>query len=437
MTLYRIINPLANPLTLNKYPVLYGHGVLYDSESMIARSENSKPRKPVLGQPTILENSPIDGSDDHSLPFMLSNNNFDVFLYDSRGTNNNNRNSSVELDPLKAHKFWDFSLDEQSLIDLPLLIDFVLLKTNSQKLVYVGYSQSTFFLFSLMATVPEYSNKVAAFVAMAPVCYVSHLRGLTLPLLAPVASLTPEFIHHSFIPQPIIDIVDSLLKYLCLHQNLSKLICGTITDGIGGYGVGQHKPEFYSKFFKSTSLKTIKHFLQLYIGQRYGMYDHGPFGNLKKYGRLEAPAYDLRKVRSDRILMFRGSSDFLSTPEDQQRLVKELGVKPHLDKVLAKYNHFDFIDGGNLIKDVNGPAILGIYELMYKDGPNLLRSPPQNMMQVPAQASAQSQTQYQSQRQYQPQYQPQPQPQSQPGPQSQSQSQTQSLLQPNNPLYFG
>lgn len=377
LTLYRIINPLANPDTLNKYPVLYGHGVLYDSESMIIRSEKSKPRVPVVGQPTILFSDPTDGSNDHSLPFMLSNNNFDVWLFDSRGTNNNNRNYSVEFSFIKAQKFWDFSLDDHSLIDLPLLIDFVLLKTRSEKLVYVGYSQSTFFLFALMSTVPEYSDKIAAFVAMAPVCYVSYIRGLTLPLLTPLAVFTPEFIQHSFVPQPVIDVVDALLMNFCRHQVTSKLICGFITDGIGGYGVGQHKPEFYSKFFKSTSLQVIKHFLQLYSGQRFGMYDHGPFVNMKRYGRIEAPAYDLGKVKSDRIILFRGSADFLSTPEDQARLIKELGTKPFMDVVLPRYNHFDFIDGGNLVKDVNGPALLAIYKLLYKDGPNITKSPMQ------------------------------------------------------------
>lgn len=374
MTLYRIINPLANQSTLNKYPVLYGHGVLYDSESMIVRSERSKPRVPVLGEPNILLGDPKDGSDDHSLPFMFSNNNFDVWLYDSRGTNNNNRNYSVEYNFKKSQKFWDFSLDDSSLVDLPLLIDFVLLKTRSEKLVYVGYSESTFFLFALMSTAPEYSNKIAAFVAMAPVCYVSHIRGLTIPILFPVAAFTPKFIQHTFLPQPIIDLADTIMKNICRIDFLSKLICGSITDGIGGYGVGQHKPEFYRKFFHSTSVQVVKHFFQLYVGKRFGMFDHGPAGNMKRYNRSEPPAYDLGKVKSDRIILFRGTADFLSTPEDQERLVKELGTKPFMDVVLPKYNHFDFIDGGNLIKEINGPAMIAIYKLLYKDGPNIFKT---------------------------------------------------------------
>lgn len=376
LTMYRIINPLANPATLNKYPVLYGHGVLYDSHSMVTRSEKTRPRQPRLGVPTIYYGD-IDGSDDNSLPFMFSNNNFDVWLYDARGTNDINRNLSATTDIKVAQKFWDFSLDDEGLIDLPLMMDFVLTKTASKKVVYVGYSQSTFFMFALLSTVPEYAEKVAAIVAMAPVAYVSHIRGLTLPLLAPVASLVPEFIHYSFMPQPIIGTVDVSLRNLCSIKGLSNLICGGLINGIGGKGKGEIAPDFFNNFFKSTSLKVVKHFLQLYVGKRFGMYDHGPAENMRRYRQKNPPAYDLRRVISDRIILARGLADFLSTPEDQARLINELGTKPYLDIVVPDYNHFDWIDGKDLIRLVNGPAMTGVYELMYKDGPNVIRSPEQ------------------------------------------------------------
>lgn len=380
LTLHRIINPLADPKTLNKYPVLYGHGILFDSESMLGRSEHARPRKPVLGQPTIKFPNNMDLADDHSLPFMLSNNNFDVWLYDSRGTNNLNRKLEKSLDGRMRQKFWDFSLDEQALVDLPLFIDFVLEKTNSEKLVYVGYSESTFFLYALLSTVPEFADKIVAAVTMAPVAYVANIRGLTVPLLAPIALLTPDFFHSSFIPQPAIDAIDQVLKYLCRFEGLNHAICGSLVSGVGGYGKGENGQSFYDNFYKSTSLKSIKHFLQLFISKRFGMYDYGLSENWRRYGQAKAPSYDLRKFRSDRIIMVRGSADFLSSPEDQKRLINEMGVKPYADIVIPHYNHFDFIDGQQLIKNVNGPVITKIYELMYKDSPNsIIRTNEQNL----------------------------------------------------------
>lgn len=376
MTLHRIVNPLADQSLLNKYPVLYGHGVLYDSQSMISRSEHSKPRKPVLGKPTIKYPDPIDDSDDYSFPFMLSNNNFDVWLYDARGVNNENRNISATIDPSQSKKFWDFSLDDQALDDLPRLMDFVLTQTGSEKLVYVGYSESTWFMFALLSTRPEYSKKVAAFVAMAPVAYVSNIKGMTLPLLASMGGITPEFVHTSFLPMPVIETVDLSLKTLCA-PGISKLFCSPVVNSIGGQGSGEMAPDFFVQFFKSTSLKAFKHFFQLYMSKRFAMYDYGHQGNINFYGSPRSPDYDLNKVTSDRIILVRGLSDFLSDPTDQLRIVRELGTKPYLDIVIPEYNHFDFIDGKNLTKRVNEPALLAIYELMYKDGPNVLKSPAQ------------------------------------------------------------
>lgn len=375
-TMYRIINPLANPNTLNKYPVLYGHGVLYDAMSMISRSEKSRPRRPVLGQPTIDWDS-SDGTDDYSLPFMFSNNNFDVWLYDARGTNSYNRNLSATLDPRTAQSFWDFSLDEQALIDLPFLMDFVLQETGATKLVYVSFSESTWFMFSLLSYAPQYQNKVAAFVAFAPVAYVSYIKGLTLPILISFGGYAPDAFNHNYLPQPVIDAVDISLRHLCSAKALSHLICAPLVHGVAGFGSGEMDPNFFNNFYKSTSVRVIKHFIQMNIFRRYSMYDFGTKRNLAIYGRPTPPLYNLGNIKLDRIILGRGLTDFLSTPQDQARLIAELGAKPYMDLVLPEYNHFDFIDGKNLIKLVNAPVMRAVYELIYKDGPNILKSPTQ------------------------------------------------------------
>lgn len=339
---------------------------------MISRSENSKPRRPVPGRPTVKYPDLLDRSDDYSFPFMLSNNNFDVWLFDAKGVNKDDRSLSADIDIGQAQKFWDFTLDDESLTDLPTMIDFVLTKTGAPKLVYVAYSESTFFLLALLSTAPEYQNKVVAATLMAPIAYISNMKGLTVPLLAPVGVMMPEFIHYNFAPQPLIDSVDFYLKNLCSTESMSKIFCTPIVNGIAGKGVGEMRPDFFEKFFKSTSLKAIKHFLQLIAQKRFGMYDYGPQQNMVKYKQPNPPAYDLGRIHSDRLILVRGLNDFLSTPEDQVTLLNQLGTKPYRDIVIPQYNHFDFIDGSDLIKLVNEPALMAIYELMYKEGPYIL-----------------------------------------------------------------
>lgn len=376
MNLYRIVNPLANPNTLNRYPVLYGHGVLFDSHSMIISSEHSKPRKPVIGQPTVLYGD-REGFNDHSLPFMLSNNNFDVWLFDSRATNDYNRNLTAELDPREAQMFWDFSLDDEALIDLPILIDFVLAKTASHKLVYVGYSESTFFMFALMSRRPDYAARVAAFVALAPVAYVSHIRGMTVPLVVAMEQILPGGLNTNFMPQPFIDMVNIGLRNGCRIKSINEMMCRTLYNVFGGVGSGELTPESFSNFFRSTSWKSMKHFAQLYQSKRFAMFDYGIPTNMKLYGQPLSPNYELGNIKSDRIILARGQTDVLSAPEDQARLIRELGSKPYLDISVPNYNHYDFIHGKDLVRKVNGPVMMAIYQLLYRDGPFLLRTPEQ------------------------------------------------------------
>lgn len=390
LNLYRIINPLADQKTLIKYPVLYGHGVLYDASSMLSRSERSKPRKPMVGQPTVKYPDPLDSSDDNSLPFMFSNNNFDVWMFDARSVNENSRNltEEVAIGSPAAQKFWDFSLDDQGLFDVPALMDYVLQQTASTKLVYVGYSESTLFMFELLAYKPEVADKISAFIAMAPVAYVGHIQGFTLPIFISLSTIVPDFVQYSFVPQPMIETVDASMRNLCRTQGLSHLICGTVINGIGGNGRGKMGPEFFNDFFKATSIKAVRHFVQMYLSKRFAMYDYGAQRNLLIYGRAQSPLYDLGRIKSDRIILVRGLADFLSDPEDHQQLIKELGKKPYLDLVCPKYNHFDFIDGQDLIKQVNHPVMLAVYKLLYKDGPDILRTREQNELIAQRKATA-------------------------------------------------
>lgn len=348
---------------------------------MISRSENAVPRKPALGKPTIKFGNETSGeglnlnetsASDFSLPFMFSNNNFDVWLFDARGTNNKNHKLDAETSLMKLRKFWDFSLDDQALIDLPMLIDFVLIKTNSKKLVYVGYSQSTLFLFALLSVAPQYSDKLVAAVTLAPVAYVGHIKGMAIPILAPV-DLVPDFIHYSHLPQPVIDVIDNSMRNLCSIKGLTEMICGPLVNGIGGKGVGEMAPNFFSRFFKSTSIKSLKQFIQLYVGKRFGMYDYGAAENQKRYKMSRPPAYDLSRIKSKGLIIVRGGSDILSTKEDQEILLKEMSVKPYLDINILKYNHFDFIDGKELIELCNGPIMTAVYQLMFKEGPDILK----------------------------------------------------------------
>jgi hypothetical protein len=52
----------------------------------------------------------------------------------------------------------------------------------------------------------------------------------------------------------------------------------------------------------------------IFKGETFSAYNYGYFGNLRHYGSLRPPSYDLSKVTSP-VYLFYGSSDYLSTSE--------------------------------------------------------------------------------------------------------------------------
>lgn len=253
MSLYRIINPLANPATLNKYPVVYFHGVLFNSANMISNSNFSRPRKPIVGDMSVLHNIGFNTyEDDASLPFMLSNNNFDVWLADARGTNEWLVKEDLPKFHFSTNEYWNFNVDDEALVDLPKIIDYVLYQTGAQKVVYISYSESTSFMLMLLCAQPKFANKVAAFVAMAPIAYLTHLQGLSLALI--VSELMPNSIHLAAIPEPVRIATDFAIANLCGSKSLNTLTCALLLNSIGGQGTTIYSPQFFQKFYKPTSL---------------------------------------------------------------------------------------------------------------------------------------------------------------------------------------
>lgn len=359
ITVYHVLNPFADPKTLNKFPVIIFHGLGGDSTQMISHSVFARARKPIIGQLTAMKG-------DDCLAFMLSNNNFDVWLADFRGVNLNDRNASQDTDPFKSQRFWDYTLDEQALYDAPRHIGFVLEQTQAQKAFLVTYSESTSLLFALLSAFPDYADKVAALVAMAPTVYVSNLRGLAVPWMLPFL-LTPDSINGNITPQPIMDTVGMTVRRLCSIRLISMAVCKQVTKAIvGNEATNSDAADFFSTISKSSSIKVFRHYVQLHTQKRFGMYDYGPQMNLIKYSQSTAPNYDLGRVRAPTIILVRGGNDFLSSVPDQERLIRELKVKP-IDIKLPSYNHIDFLVNENVLHDVIIPVAQIFAQVMLND----------------------------------------------------------------------
>lgn len=75
----------------------------------------------------------------------------------------------------------------------------------------------------------------------------------------------------------------------------------------------------------------------------FSMYDHGIFKNLKLYGQLKPPAFNLSNIpKSLPLWMAYGRNDALADMVDISHTLKELQSTPDL-LYLENYGHLDFI----------------------------------------------------------------------------------------------
>lgn len=132
-----VVNPSSRP------PVLLWHGFLMSSEVWVCSPDPKM-----------------------SLALTLVKAGYDVWLGNSRG----NKYSAKHLRLKQSQeRFWDFSLDQVALDDVPSTVDYILKTTNHKSLSYIGFSQGTAQAFAGLSFNPELNKKINLLVALAPV----------------------------------------------------------------------------------------------------------------------------------------------------------------------------------------------------------------------------------------------------------------------------
>jgi lysosomal acid lipase/cholesteryl ester hydrolase len=73
-----------------------------------------------------------------TLPFILANLGYDVWVGNNRGVDDYSRHQSL-TDTDAA--YWDFSYVEMGTLDLPAIIDTIKKETGLEQVTYIGYSR--------------------------------------------------------------------------------------------------------------------------------------------------------------------------------------------------------------------------------------------------------------------------------------------------------
>lgn len=234
-----------------------------------------------------------------SLAHLLFNAGYDVWLGNARGNTFSRRH--FHLSP-SSQEFWDFSWHEIGQIDLPAMIDYILLNTNQSALHYVGHSQGTTAFWVMGALRKDMNKKIKSMNALGPAAYMSNLYSPFLRVTA-IYAASAEWVaqmlgYYEFSPS------DSMMvqggKLVCLQNAIYTEMCTNSLFLFAGYNSRQFNrsllPEIMENTPAGSSVKQVLHYSQLINSAKFRMYDYGFAKNLVKYGQMTPPEYDLSSV---------------------------------------------------------------------------------------------------------------------------------------------
>ncbi|KAL6600313.1 hypothetical protein ACP70R_045113 [Stipagrostis hirtigluma subsp. patula] len=297
------------------------------------------------GPPVFLQHGLFQGGDtwfinsaEQSLGYILADNGFDVWIGNVRGTHWSKGHSTYSVhDKL----FWDWSWQELAEYDLLAMLSYVYTVTQS-KILYVGHSQGTIMGLAAL-TMPEIVKMISSAALLCPISYLNHVSaGFVLRAVAMHLDqmLVTMGIHQlNFRSDMGVQILDSL----CDDELLD---CNNLLSSITGENCcfNSSRIDYYLEYEPHpSSTKNLRHLFQMIRKGTFAKYDYGWWGNIKRYGQLHPPPFDLSSIpESLPIWMGYGGLDALADVTDVERTVKELRSTPDLLYV-RDYGHIDFI----------------------------------------------------------------------------------------------
>lgn len=110
-----------------------------------------------------------------SLPYILSDAGFDVWLTNARGNYYSRGHLSKQLE---CADYWKFSWQEMGELDLPAVIDYIRSTKNlTESINFIGHSMGTTALLVLLSSMPKYNEYLRVGILLAPLAYMSNVKG--------------------------------------------------------------------------------------------------------------------------------------------------------------------------------------------------------------------------------------------------------------------
>ncbi|XP_063989876.1 lipase 3-like [Diachasmimorpha longicaudata] len=311
-----------------------------------------------------------------SLVYSLADAGYDVWIGNLRGTYYSRGHTNLSAHDDK--KYWDFSLDEYALEDLPAMFDYIIKTTGQPQLSYVGHSLGSTVILMLLSDKPEYNDKLSVVIHFGAISYWKtwNFARLYVDLLAEFFQI---IVPGGIVKYPIQNkLVPAFDHYFCLLNGITKRLCGypfelALGEDREQFDISEEFVDLMCHYPAGTSSKVFQHYGQLI---RSGKFQH--FKNSKRttnrevYGQDEAPEYNVTNVRAPTII-FEGQNDPLATSKNVQNLIDELPSDIELKHQVIEYekfDHKDFIVAKDVEKFLYNPLIKILEQFPKSAGPN-------------------------------------------------------------------
>ena len=344
--------------------ILCFHGIFMASTYFLNNSPGGYPDEPLF----------LTGA---NIGFEMARRGFDVWLLDQRATPYS-KNHTI-FDEEDKQNFWNWSLDQIALLDLPAAIDYILATTKRKNIGYLGHSQGSRVMFMLMSRRKEYNDIIKPFIAMSPQFFDGDgifsrfpatlflTNGMTEGILGFMGGkLTNSFVRKIF-------------KTMCAGSIKQHLICPpllyfglTITSLVTRLAFESFNikrlPVYASSQYYTVSNRQAAQYLQIARTNRPAMLDLSSRVNAKVYGSEYPPIYDPNLITCPHIALFSSLADLIVDQRDVQQLRETMAATPIFDQVIndPSFGHFSFLLGQpeKVIGFINRP-ILEIMDRVY------------------------------------------------------------------------
>ncbi|KAK9480687.1 lipase [Lipomyces japonicus] len=275
---------------------------------------------------------------DHCLPFQLADQGYDVWLGNNRG--NKYSKKHMFRNP-NEFQFWNFSMEEFAIFDIPNTIDYILDTTRSTELAYVGFSQGTAQAFAALSIHPSLNDKVKVFIGLAP---AMAPKGIHLNFVDSLVKASPTLMYLFFGRRAILSsaVFWQSIMYPPLFVRLIDRSLVTLFDWHGQNIDFDQKLAAYAHLYSFTSVKTVVHWFQIMRNRCFQMFDDDHNSTVRLYGRAfyKVAQFPTRNIRSPIHLLY-GNIDSLV---DIDAMLAELPA--HAEAIpVPDHEHLDIIWG--------------------------------------------------------------------------------------------